>query len=50
MGGNCLKRKTDYIQEELRDHIATIRVDSEVAYFVNLGDIHWGLCNRELFE
>lgn len=50
MGGNCLKRKTDYIQEELRDHISTIRVDSEVAYFVNLGDIHWGLCNRELFE
>ena len=45
-----MKRKEFYIQEELKDHIVKFRVDSEVAYFVNLGDIHWGLCNRELFE
>ena len=29
--------------------IATFRTDEEVAYFTNLSDIHWGLCNRELF-
>ena len=45
-----MKRKEFYIQEELKDHIVKFRVDSDVAYFVNLGDIHWGLCNRELFE
>ena len=45
-----MKRKEFYIQEELKDHIVKFRVDSEVAYFVNLGDIHWGSCNRELFE
>lgn len=48
--GEFLKRKEFYIQEELKDHIVKFRTDADVAYFVNLGDIHWGLCNKELFE
>lgn len=34
----------------MKDHVVTFRCDNEVAYFTNLGDIHWGLCNKELFE
>ena len=45
-----MKRKEQYIQDELKDHIVKFRTESDVAYFVNLGDIHWGLCNKELFE
>lgn len=45
-----MKRKETYIQEDLKKHIVTFRTGADVAYFVNLGDIHWGLCNRELFE
>lgn len=44
-----MKRKEDIIFEDLRKHIVTFRTDEEVAYFTNLSDIHWGLCNRELF-
>ena len=43
-----MKRKEQYIQDELKDHIVKFRTESDVAYFVNLGDIHWGLCNKEL--
>lgn len=45
-----MKRKECYIQDELKEHIARFRTDEDVAYFVNLGDIHWGLCHKELFE
>ncbi len=38
------------LNNELKQHIATFRTNQEVAYFVNLGDIHWGLCHKELFE
>lgn len=44
-----MKRKEDIVFEDLRKHIVTFRTDEEVAYFTNLSDIHWGLCNRELF-
>lgn len=43
-------RKEDLIYNELKNHVVTFRTDEEVAYFTNLGDIHWGLCNKELFE
>lgn len=45
-----MKSKEKYIEEELKNHTVKFRTDADVAYFVNLGDIHWGLCNKELFE
>lgn len=45
-----MKAKEDYIYADLEKHIVRFRTDVDTAYFVNLGDIHWGLCNRELFE
>lgn len=47
--GEHLKNKAEYIEDDLREHIVTFRTEADVAYFVNLGDIHWGLCNKELF-
>lgn len=43
-------KKEQYIQEELKNNIAVFRTDADVAYFVNLCDIHYGYCNKELFE
>ena len=48
--GEYMKAKEDYIYQDLKKHIVRFRTEADVAYFVNLGDIHWGLCNKELFE
>ena len=48
VGGYCLKSKEDIIFDDLKNHVVTFRTDDEVAYFTNLSDIHWGLCNKDL--
>ena len=44
-----MKSKEDIIFDDLKNHVVTFRTDDEVAYFTNLSDIHWGLCNKDLF-
>lgn len=44
-----LKSKEDILYDELKEHIVKFRTNDDVAYFTNICDIHWGLCNKELF-
>lgn len=39
----------DILRETFDEHISTIRVNDEYAYFTNLSDIHYGLNEKEYF-
>lgn len=37
------------LADELKSHVVTFRTDVDKAYFVNLADIHYGYCDKEMF-
>lgn len=44
-----MKDKIGCIYDSIKNNVVSFRCKSEVAYFTNLADIHWGACDAELF-
>lgn len=38
------------LENELKDHSVSFKIDANKAFFVDLADIHWGLCDADRFK